>query len=157
MANLPWKCPGDGLGASPGTSGTSRRGLRAIPHRLDRMSAGQTGHSNGANRTRPPNGCGPEVCGFFLSIKSWAVRYGRCERRTIVLSTGRWANNAQPPGAVLPPAGSTYNDSVARITVGGRQTFVTGKSLDSPETKNHVSPNVEKMSKMSGNVEKNGP
>ena len=41
------KCPGDGLGANPGTSGTSRPDLCVIPHRLDRTSAGQTGHSTG--------------------------------------------------------------------------------------------------------------
>ena len=41
---------GDGLGASPGTSRTSRPGLCITPHRLDRMSAG---HLHGRNGTHP--------------------------------------------------------------------------------------------------------
>ena len=41
---MPGKCPRDGLGANPGTSGTSRPDLCVIPRRLDRMSAGQSGH-----------------------------------------------------------------------------------------------------------------
>ena len=32
MASMPRKCPGDGLGASPGTPGTSRPDLCVIPH-----------------------------------------------------------------------------------------------------------------------------
>ena len=60
MVSAPRKCPGDGLGGESGTSGTSRPDLCAIPNRLDRMSAGQTGHVHGTNGTRPRDGCGPE-------------------------------------------------------------------------------------------------
>ena len=35
--------------------------LCGIPHRFDRTSAGQTGHSHGTNGTRPRDGCGLEV------------------------------------------------------------------------------------------------
>ena len=58
---MPQKWPGDGLGASPETSGTSRPDSCAIPHRLDRMSAGQTGHFHGTNGTHSWDGGGPEV------------------------------------------------------------------------------------------------
>ena len=55
------KCPGDGVGANPGTSGTSRPDLCVTPHTLDRMSAGQTGHFHGTNGTRLRDGCSPGV------------------------------------------------------------------------------------------------
>ena len=35
--------------------------IYVIPHRFDRMSAGQTGHFHGTNRTCPRDGCSPEV------------------------------------------------------------------------------------------------
>ena len=35
--------------------------LCVIPHRLDRISAGQTGHSHRTNGTRPQDGCNPNV------------------------------------------------------------------------------------------------
>ena len=44
----------------------------AIPKRLDRMSAGQTGHFRGINGTRPWDGCDPKSGGvppkFFMCI-----------------------------------------------------------------------------------------
>ena len=61
MVGMPRKCPGDGLGASPRTSGTFPPDFCAIPHGLDRMSAGQTGHFHGTNGTRPRHGCDPKV------------------------------------------------------------------------------------------------
>ena len=61
MVGRPWRCPEDGLGANRGTSGTSRPNLRAVPRRLDRVSARQMGHFHGSNEARPRDGCGPEV------------------------------------------------------------------------------------------------
>ena len=76
---MPRKCAGDGLEASLGTSGTSRPDVCAIPHRFDRMSAGQTGHFHGRNGTFPRDGCNPNVgcpgkflyvCWFFSFLSS---------------------------------------------------------------------------------------
>ena len=51
------KCPGDSLGASPaGRLGRPKLDLCVIPHRLDRMSAGQTGHFRGTNEACPRDG-----------------------------------------------------------------------------------------------------
>ena len=38
-----------------------RPDLRVITHTLDRMSAGQRGHSHGTNRTHPRDSCNPNV------------------------------------------------------------------------------------------------
>ena len=58
---MPGKYSRDGLGASPGTSSTSRPDFCVIPHRLDRMSAGETGHLYGTNGTRARDGCDAKV------------------------------------------------------------------------------------------------
>ena len=54
-----------------------------VPHRLDRMSAGQTGHFHGTNRTRPRDGCDPEeessLC--FLVFSSQMKREAEAYRR----------------------------------------------------------------------------
>ena len=61
VVGMPRKCRADGLGASPGTCGTSQPDCCGLPHRLDRMSMGQMGHVHGTNRTRPRDGCDPKV------------------------------------------------------------------------------------------------
>ena len=40
---------------------TSRPDFYVTRHRLDRTSAGQTGHFHGTNGTRPRDGCNPKV------------------------------------------------------------------------------------------------
>ena len=60
VVGMPWKCSGDGLGGVPGHPGRPGLILYVWPHRMDRMSAGQTGHFHGTNWTRPQDGCGPE-------------------------------------------------------------------------------------------------
>ena len=52
------KCPGTAGGRGPGTSEPD---FCATPRRLDRMSAGQTGHFHRTNGTRPRDGCDPTV------------------------------------------------------------------------------------------------
>ena len=53
--------PGTVWGRVPGTPKTSRPDSCVIPHRLDRVSAGQTEHFHVTNGTRPRDGCGPEA------------------------------------------------------------------------------------------------
>ena len=51
---MPRKCPGDDLGASPKDIRASPRPDSCVnPHRLDRMSAGQTGHFGGVGAKFP--------------------------------------------------------------------------------------------------------
>ena len=74
---MPRKCPGDGLGANPGTPGTSRPDLCVIPYRLDKMFAGQTGHSHGTIGTSPQHGCNPNV-GVSLQISRCLLVFFLC-------------------------------------------------------------------------------
>ena len=55
--------PGTVWGRVPRPPGTSRPDFCIIAHRLDRMSAGQTGHFHGTSGTCPRDGCGPEGSG----------------------------------------------------------------------------------------------
>ena len=59
-------------------------------HRLDRMSAGQTGHFHGTNETRPWDGCGPEIgrvtLNFFMFtglFASQSVELGRVKHESL--------------------------------------------------------------------------
>ena len=87
-------CLGRLGGRVPGTLGTSRPNLCAYPHRLDRMSAGSTGHFRGTNRTvaiqmrRCPSKFlyvySKLLVSFFPSSAAfslvWVPRDMRCER-----------------------------------------------------------------------------
>ena len=71
---MPRKCPRDGLGANPGTPGMSRPDLCVIPHRLDRMSAGQMGHIHGGLAIQMW-GCPAEfLCVYWFSFSHSSIR-----------------------------------------------------------------------------------